>query len=719
MLFMNIKRGLPLSLCAVLAIATDGTSITKSNVEIFDIDKSGASVTLIPTQQEVLKVVTDPKNPVQPIPASDGADYIKNIPGFSVIRKGGTDGDPVFRGMSGSKVGILADGQEVYGGCGGRMDPPTSYIYPEQYDRVTVTKGPQSVLFGSGFSAGVVQFEKKPRYFTEPTFSGYSTLKQGSYGRSDQLAEALAGTKLGYIQVTGVHSHSDDYKSGNGDTIRSEYTRWNYGATIGFTPDESTLVEVSLSKGDGESKYADRTMDASKLYRENISLKVAKYDLSRNVNSLEFSLYYNYVDHIMDNYSLRTNANTATSYSAMNPDRTTKGWKAKIATSIPSLNITNISGIDYKNDVHTNKNAMGKASGAAVEAALEATARSTDFDFKQMGFFDETTFALNQKDKIVAGLRIDKHEVLDERAKLGILIFNNPNYNTKDKATLKSGFIRYENDNKELGLKSYIGFGHSERFPDYWERTKYNLESITVGTTNVNAITFQAIPKPEKTNQIDVGTNWKKGDLSGSVSLFYSKVNDYIQNRWLNTNGTAITVPYYYGLFLSTTSYTKVANIDATLYGGELDMTYKIAQNYKLIGALAYVHGQNDTENKPLAQQPPLELKLSAVYDDSKYSAGFLARLVSSQDRYDFGNGSIVMNGVDKGKTPSFAVFSVNGGYKYNKYVSLSAGIDNILNKNYAEHLSNNNTSSAAAYINQTRIYELGRNFWFEAKMKF
>ena len=46
---------------------------------------------------EPLTVVTDPKAPRQPLPAHDGADYLKTIPGFSVIRKGGTDGVPVFR----------------------------------------------------------------------------------------------------------------------------------------------------------------------------------------------------------------------------------------------------------------------------------------------------------------------------------------------------------------------------------------------------------------------------------------------------------------------------------------------------------------------------------------------------------------------------------------------------------------------------------------------
>ena len=120
----------------------------------------GSVVVTAPVTEAPLTVTTDPKAPRQPLPAHDGADMLKSIPGFSVIRKGGTDGDPVFRGMSGSRLNILQDGQDVHGGCGGRMDPPTAYIYPESYDRVTVLKGPQTVLYGGGNSAAVVLFER-------------------------------------------------------------------------------------------------------------------------------------------------------------------------------------------------------------------------------------------------------------------------------------------------------------------------------------------------------------------------------------------------------------------------------------------------------------------------------------------------------------------------------------------------------------------------------
>lgn len=77
-------------------------------------------------QQSPLTVVTDPKIPRQPMPASDGADYLKTIPGFSAVRNGGVNGDPVFRGMFGSRLKLLSNGGEMLGACPNRMDSPSS-----------------------------------------------------------------------------------------------------------------------------------------------------------------------------------------------------------------------------------------------------------------------------------------------------------------------------------------------------------------------------------------------------------------------------------------------------------------------------------------------------------------------------------------------------------------------------------------------------------------
>ncbi|MGA6511078.1 TonB-dependent receptor plug domain-containing protein, partial [Klebsiella sp. K769] len=108
-----------------------------------------------------LEVVTSPKRPRQPVPASDGSDYLKTIPGFSQIRAGGTNGDPVLRGMFGSRLRILTNNGEMLGACPARMDAPSSYISPESFDLLTLTKGPQTVLWGPGNSAGTIRFDRE------------------------------------------------------------------------------------------------------------------------------------------------------------------------------------------------------------------------------------------------------------------------------------------------------------------------------------------------------------------------------------------------------------------------------------------------------------------------------------------------------------------------------------------------------------------------------
>ena len=166
-----------------------------------------------------LTIVTNPKDPRQPVPASDGADYLKTIPGFAMVRNGGTNGDPVLRGMFGSRLNILTNGGMMLGACPGRMDAPTSYISPETYDKLTVIKGPQTVLWGPGASAGTILFDREPERFGELGTRVNASVLAGSNGRFDKLVDAAAGGPLGYVRVIGNTAHSDDYRDGNNDTV--------------------------------------------------------------------------------------------------------------------------------------------------------------------------------------------------------------------------------------------------------------------------------------------------------------------------------------------------------------------------------------------------------------------------------------------------------------------------------------------------------------------
>jgi iron complex outermembrane receptor protein len=108
---------------------------------------------------------------------------------------------------------------------------------------------------------------------------------------------------------------------------------------------------------------------------------------------------------------------------------------------------------------------------------------------------------------------------------------------------------------------------------------------------------------------------------------------------------------------------------------------------------------------------PPLELRTALDYERSRWSAGLLWRLVSEQDRYAVNQGNVV--GQDLGRTGGFGVLSVNAGWRPAPGVLLTAGVDNLFDKLYAEHLSRGG-AAVAGFVQTGRVNEPGRTVWLK-----
>ncbi|GHT90386.1 copper transporter porin [Betaproteobacteria bacterium] len=662
-----VAAAFPLQLLAEEPVHAHGASSAPAPVVTLD-----TIVVTAPPMRLPLRVEFDPRAPQQPLPANDGASLLKTLPGMSVIRKGGTDGDPVFRGMAASRLNILLDGAQILGGCGGRMDPPTAYIFPDSYDRVTLLKGPQSVLYGVA-SAGSVLFQRTPTYFAEPGYRVGSALTVASFGRNDEVLDVKGGTPLGYVQGMLTHARSGDYEDGDGKRVHSRYERQSATAILGFTPDKNTRLEFSAIRSDAEAAYADRGMDGSQFKRENYGVKFEKANMGGALDKIEASAYYNYIDHVMDNYSLRHASGMAM---ANNPDRKTTGYRLA-ATLQPADSLQWIVGVDQQANLHRGRS--GGRSGMANDYREQKRVDNLRFD--AYGLFSELTWQVNPDDRFIVGLRGDRWEAKDKRQ-------NSATAHQKMDATLTSGFFRYERDFSENSA-FYAGLGHSERAPDFWELMKASVNSTSA---------FDRI-HPEKTTQLDVGVTWQSGDWQGFVSSFYSKVDDYI-----------LIESKYRG-----TSDTVARNIDATTWGGEAGVDYRFAPNWKTAASLAYAHGKNDTDRHALGQMPPLEGRLMLDWDNGRWSAGTLLRLVARQNRYAVNQGNIV--GQDIGKTAGFGVFSMNGGYRWNKNTRVTFGVDNLFDQTYAEALSKSGEASMiSGYEQTTRVNEPGRTLWLKAQ---
>ena len=223
---------------ALLGLLAGGAQAAES-VDHSEHMRSANNVELAPmvitgvAPQSALTVATDPKIPRQPVPASDAGDYLQTIPGFSAVRGGGSNSDPVFRGMFGSRLKLLANGAEMLGACPSRMDSPSSYITPENYDALTVIKGPQTVLWGPGNSAATILFERDPEDFSELGGRVNASFLVGSDGRLDRNIDAAAGSEQGYLRLLGNRSEADDYQDGNGDDVHSRWDKWSTDLVLG------------------------------------------------------------------------------------------------------------------------------------------------------------------------------------------------------------------------------------------------------------------------------------------------------------------------------------------------------------------------------------------------------------------------------------------------------------------------------------------------------
>lgn len=666
-----------------------------------------------------LIVHADPKQAIQPIPAVDGSAYLQNIIGFNQIKNGGANSDVTFRGMFGSRIKIITDGTENLGACPSRMDNPASYISPESYDRITVVKGPQTVQYAHTGSAATVSFEREPEKLSaDKPYRGQASVLMGSYGRLDHNVEAAIGDETKYARLNTSRSVSDSYKDGNGNSVPSNWEKWNADLAIGWTPNEDTWVELKGGKSDGEAVYAGREMDGSKFARESLGLNLQKKNVSEVIKQVNAQVDYSYNDHVMDNFRLRTppkmdsssghgnmghkkmdhdNMGGAMNHNAMNHDAhndmghgsmdhgnmghgdmdhgsmkgpsemqvTRRTLNARASMNLEWDKLSVITGIDSQQNKH---------GGAMPQMNMPFF---TNMKFQSYGAFAEMTYPLNDSNSLISGARLDQTKINDFKA------------GATRKETLPSGFIRLENEMADHGLKNYIGVGYVERVPDYWE-----LFSSTYYVPK--ASTFDHLNN-EKTTQLDFGTQFEHGAFNAWGSGYVGMIKDFILMRYVDGKAQS-------------------RNVDATIAGAEAGVGYEFTDQIQADVSAMYAWGKNKDDSRPLAQIAPLEGRVNLRYVEDKYNVGLLWRVVASQNRISQGDGNIV--GYDVGKSDSFNTLALNATYNLTQGIDLSVGIDNLLDSNYKEHLNKMGNAGVGLAADE-QFNNIGRNYWARMSMKF
>lgn len=627
-------------------------------------------------------------------PARESAELLRDVIGVSGSRLGGHGTDVSVRGQSQTRLNILLDGAYVHGGCPNRMDPPTAYAPPGAYEEITVIRGVQTLEYGGGGAGGTILFERR----TEP-FDGEERVRgelgaayRANGGTTELDADLATGSVPGFVRFIGSRTDAGNYDDGDGNTVRSAYQEVSGTLIAGLTPDADSRFELSLeAQRTDDLLYAGAGMDSPKSDNDTVRLKFEKANLQGDWRSLKVELYRSDVEHVMDNYTLRTPPSATMLMRAPSTSETSGGRLVFERDS--GLGIWKF-GVDLQDNERV-ADRFNDFSGMRQSLLWPGVS------IEQKGIFAELTHALASRDRLIAGLRYDRVDASAADAAVAAMGTSPNDLYTQYYGTVArphdedniGGLLRYEHDLAGDHGTVYLGISRAMRTADATERyvaSNGMPDARWVGNPNLD---------PERHHQAEVGLVWRGRGWQGDVSVYYNDVADYIlRDRSHGVGGDNSTI---------------YRNIDATLIGGEASLNHRFNAHWRGGLGLAYVWANNDTDDLPIAQTPPLEGVISLDYSASQWQFGGRVRAAARQTRAD--TDITVGSGLDAQETPAWAVLDLHGRYEVNDAVSVDFGVDNLFDRDYAQHLNR----ASAFDTTQVQVNEPGRSAWLKLTARF
>jgi iron complex outermembrane receptor protein len=195
---------------------------------------------------------------------------------------------------------------------------------------------------------------------------------------------------------------------------------------------------------------------------------------------------------------------------------------------------------------------------------------------------------------------------------------------------------------------------------------------------------------PEINNQLDVTFQWKNERANINVDVFAGYIQDFISS-FIDPDLTP-RLPMSPGV-------RRFVNIeDAFKTGFEVNWNQELVVGLQHQLGIAYTYAQDLERDEPLPEIAPLDFRygLTGSYLDNTLRPELTFRHVLKQSR--------ISNEFGETETPAFSLLDVKLSYQVSKNAQLTAGINNIFDENYYEHLNR------SVRGNNTPIFAPGRN---------
>jgi iron complex outermembrane receptor protein len=634
----------------------------------------------------------------------DAGHVAKTVPGISAACASVDTPEPSVRGLGWERVTTQVDFLPIYGSCPARMDPPTVYLTPESIQNLTVVKGLPSVTYGAGGTGGRVMARSVPNP-AELAIDGATANASVTYnGGRDGYTSRAGGTLGDGTTEAGLSFNAvdfGDYESGDGNSIPGENRSYGAGASLRWTPTDSTgyWMNWNMHRID-HLDYPALPMDATEVDSNTLTLGSRHETNGKKFQALEWSAGFSDIDHVMDN--------------SRKPNRAMMEAEAVTESQTFGGRLATEWNFSPDADWIIGADAHYLTRDALRERYMTGPGMTfydpiwPDASQGQAGLFAERTARLENDSRLRLGVRLDgvssDIEKDDEPLSPPVnsvaptvedayaVFYGGSARDTDRNELLASGNILWEIPHTDE-LQWFLGAGVVQRAASVTERF-YSFApapgGFLVGNPSLD---------PETKLELDVGSEFYGDHMEVSAQLFASHVWDYILETGIamqDVNGD--TIPDLIRGF---------ENTDAVLFGGELEGRYRISNHWSIPFALAYVRGRDISDNEDLPLIPPLNGHVGIRWEwDKSIRPWAEAMLRAAMKQKD------IDSRFPETETPGYQVVNLRGGLQLPGGFSLETGIENLFDQDYAEHLSRTAALPAGDLAAGEKIPMPGRYFY-------
>lgn len=643
----------------------------------------------------------------------DAAQLLKKAPGANVNSNGPLTGIPQYRGMFGPRVGVQLNGTQLAPAGPNWMDPPLSYAAAAQLESLELYRGIAPVSVVQESIGGAINAVTEKRAFTsseEFDLSGAVMGSRQTVNEGTQVGATLFATSRQHrLRLAAMTESGDDAEFPDGDITPTEYERDRYEIGYGFRTGSHTLQLDYTRSETGDTGTPSLPMDIDLIDGDLYSIG---YTFEKDDWTVDAKLFGSNLDHEMTNYHLRTAPVDGAGWRRNTTDSDNYGYKLSVTLKddrgrwilgSDGLDATHNSLIDNPNN------------------AMFFVENFNDAERRIMGLFAERQQDFDNAWSAEFGLRYNRVEmdadVVNGAPAMMMLpaqmlrdAFNGADRDQSDDNFDVVAKVWYEASSE---LSYYAGVGRKTRSPSYQERYLWMPLQATGGLADGYTYTGNIELDPEVAHEIEMGLDFATGSLSFSPRLFYRDVDDYIQGTpsdvgpavmfvdMMNlNNGTNMPAPLQFN------------NVDAKLWGFDMDWRAQLSDHWSLGGLVNYVRGERDDINDDLYRIAPLNGSIELAYTSNLWGGALETVLYDEQDKVSETN--------SERATDSYALLNFNAWWQAMDGLRLAAGVDNLLDEDYEDHLGGyNRVRGNPDLATGERIPGYGRNAFVRLDYRF